>query len=237
MQGHTACQLKPTLFRPDQLEFQGATAVAAAFPEGGVAIIFIFLPRGNPVKFTDPDGKASKGKNELKQPGLPTLRQFALTIKFYGKADGANLYLNKTLDGCFARASIIANALRKRGFQVNYAYVTNPIMPGSDERFNYHIAAAVNIEGTTYVVDPLWNWEGIRSGLSKYDDWVNGQDPAGNEIRSGYNAETGMPKESDEMLSFYREYNEDDNLTIPEYATGWLENYAKTDRYDYDGKR
>jgi hypothetical protein len=28
----------------------------AAFPEGGGVVIFIFFPRGNPVKFTDPDG-------------------------------------------------------------------------------------------------------------------------------------------------------------------------------------
>jgi hypothetical protein len=54
MQGHTACQPKPALFRPDQSRFQG---VKAAFPEGGGVVIFIFFPRGNPVKFTDPDGK------------------------------------------------------------------------------------------------------------------------------------------------------------------------------------
>jgi hypothetical protein len=31
--------------------------VATAFPEGGRVIIFIFFPRGYPVKFTDPDGR------------------------------------------------------------------------------------------------------------------------------------------------------------------------------------
>jgi hypothetical protein len=54
MQGHTACQPKPALFRSDQSQFLGVTA---AFPEGGGAIIYIFLSWGNPVKFTDPDGK------------------------------------------------------------------------------------------------------------------------------------------------------------------------------------
>lgn len=51
------------------------------------------------------------------------------------------------------------------------AYVKNPLMPGGDgERFYFHIAASVEIDETTYVVDPLWNWEGFHSGLSKFDD-------------------------------------------------------------------
>jgi hypothetical protein len=54
MQGHTACQLKPTLFWPDKPKFPGVTA---AFPEHGGFVIFIFFPGENPVKFTDPDGK------------------------------------------------------------------------------------------------------------------------------------------------------------------------------------
>jgi hypothetical protein len=57
MQGYTACQLKPAFFRPDQSQFPGVAAVTAAFPEGGGVVIFIFFPRGNPVKYTDPDGK------------------------------------------------------------------------------------------------------------------------------------------------------------------------------------
>jgi hypothetical protein len=32
----------------------------AAFPEGGGVVIFIFLSRENPVKFTDPDGKDTR---------------------------------------------------------------------------------------------------------------------------------------------------------------------------------
>jgi hypothetical protein len=58
MQEYLACQVKPALFRPDQSRFPGVAVVMAAFPEGGGVIIFIFFPRENPVKYTDPDGRA-----------------------------------------------------------------------------------------------------------------------------------------------------------------------------------
>jgi hypothetical protein len=54
MQGYIACQVKPALFRPCPSKFPG---VAAAFQGGGGLVIFIFFPRENPVKYTDPDGK------------------------------------------------------------------------------------------------------------------------------------------------------------------------------------
>jgi murein DD-endopeptidase MepM/ murein hydrolase activator NlpD len=57
MQGHTACQLKPTLFWPDKPKFPAVTAV---FPGRGGFVIFIFFPGGNPVKYTDPDGRLSE---------------------------------------------------------------------------------------------------------------------------------------------------------------------------------
>jgi hypothetical protein len=57
MQGHIACQPKSVFFWPDPSQFPDVTAVTAAFPEGGGVIIFIFFSRGNPVKFTDPDGR------------------------------------------------------------------------------------------------------------------------------------------------------------------------------------
>jgi hypothetical protein len=57
MQGHIACQLKPAFFRLDQLKFPAVTTETAAFPKGGGVIIFIFLSRENPVKYTDPDGR------------------------------------------------------------------------------------------------------------------------------------------------------------------------------------
>jgi hypothetical protein len=60
MQEYLACQVKPALFRPDQSQFPGVMVVMAAFPEGGGVIIFIFFPRGNPVKFTDPDGRTGE---------------------------------------------------------------------------------------------------------------------------------------------------------------------------------
>jgi hypothetical protein len=57
MLGHTACQVKPALFQSDQPKFPMGPAEVAAFPGRGGFVIFIFFPRENPVKFTDPDGR------------------------------------------------------------------------------------------------------------------------------------------------------------------------------------
>jgi hypothetical protein len=56
MQGHVAYQVNPAFFRLYPPEFP---AGSSAFPECGGFVIFIFFPRENPVKYTDPDGKAS----------------------------------------------------------------------------------------------------------------------------------------------------------------------------------
>jgi hypothetical protein len=57
MQGHIACPVKPDLTRPC---LSKSPAGPAAFPAGGGVVIFIFLSRGNPVKFADPDGRDVK---------------------------------------------------------------------------------------------------------------------------------------------------------------------------------
>jgi hypothetical protein len=56
MQGHVAYQLKSSLFQPDLSQFP---AITAAFPGRSGVIIFIFISRENPVKYTDPDGRAA----------------------------------------------------------------------------------------------------------------------------------------------------------------------------------
>jgi hypothetical protein len=60
MQGHTVCQVKPALFRPDPSKFPAGPVEAAAFPEGSGFVIFIFFPGDNPAKFTDPDGRVGE---------------------------------------------------------------------------------------------------------------------------------------------------------------------------------
>jgi hypothetical protein len=75
MQGYTACQLKPAHFRLGLSQFP---AVTAAFHGRGGAVIFIFLSRGNPVKYTDPDGKyliTSKSANEFARQRPSSLYQ------------------------------------------------------------------------------------------------------------------------------------------------------------------
>lgn len=63
----------------------------------------------NPVKYTDPDGRSS----------LYELRIIAKTIKATGKAGNRDIHFSKHLrvDGCFARACIIADYLREKGYK------------------------------------------------------------------------------------------------------------------------
>jgi hypothetical protein len=37
-------------------------------------------------------------------------------------------------------------------------------------------------------------------------------------------------------MSWFNQYNENEDLTVSEYAAKWLEHYAKTGQYNYDGK-
>jgi hypothetical protein len=103
MQGYTACQPKPDLFRPGPSQFP---AVTAAFPEGGGAIFFILLYRGNPVKFTDPDGRADGdviGPGEWDQPGNQPTSYYigntihkAITAQYNAAHGNDTVYTNST---------------------------------------------------------------------------------------------------------------------------------------------
>ena len=65
----------------------------------------------NPVKYTDPDGRET-------DTSLNNLKKVAKEIRATGSIDGKNIYLSPTnlrRDGCFARASIIAEGLRAKG--------------------------------------------------------------------------------------------------------------------------
>ena len=193
----------------------------------------------NPVKYTDPDGRET-------DTSLNNLKKVAKEIRATGSIDGKNIYLSPTnlrRDGCFARASIIAEGLRAKGYKVDYAFANNPKIPGGkeDQRFNYHIAASVEVDGKTYVVDPLYNLEGPLSGLSEFKEWTSFQDAKDGEkdsqksrIISGYDADGGV-KENPYIQYFYDKYNKNKKLSVPEYAEKLLENFKKTDALDYDG--
>jgi hypothetical protein len=60
MQGFVGCptMIKAAFIRPSRAEFQVVAVAMPASPGGHRVVIFIFWPRDNPVKYTDPDGKA-----------------------------------------------------------------------------------------------------------------------------------------------------------------------------------
>lgn len=143
-------------------------------------------------------------------------------------------------DGCFARTSVISEYLRKKGFKVNYAITNHPV--GLDD-YLYHIAASVEIADEHYVVDPMLNCEGERSGLSKFSEWRDFQKPMNDcqkygipdtGLYTGYDA-NGNAIENTFIQGFYNRYNQNPSLTVPEYAEGWLENFVKTGERNYDG--
>ena len=204
------------------------------------------------MKYVDPDGKSVwigiaipiiigttfllQSDSQPAKSELDELRSIASTIRSTGKAGERDLHFAKELrgDGCFARTSIMADYLRKQGFKVNYAYVNHPKMPGSDKRFNYHIAPCVELGGENYVVDPMYNLEGRRSGLSKFEDWKNFQEPLDDilylpksGILSGYD-ENGNVQENLHIQNFFDNYNMNSELSVPDYAEKQLEHYEKT---------
>ena len=120
---------------------------------------------------------------------------------FYkGTINGVNLYTKNSEDGCYARATVIAGELEKLGFEVtDYSYVTAPVMPGvikaenaakrdpskvpdkdsegNSNRYRFHVAATVIIDGKKYVVDPYYHKSWLS--ISEQEDWYSCQYPRG----------------------------------------------------------
>lgn len=88
--------------------------------------------------------------------------------------------------------------MEKLGFEVtDYSYVTAPIMPGvmkaekaakrdpskvpdkdsegNSNRYRFHVAATVIIDGKKYVVDPYYHKS--RLSISEQEDWYSCQYP------------------------------------------------------------
>ena len=179
--------------------------------------------------------------NQTAKNKLSELRNVAREIKSTDMAGDKCIYFkpkNASTDGCFARTSVIADYLREKGFKVNYAIVNHPI--GLTE-YAYHIAACVEIGDENYVVDPMLNCEGRKSGLSKFSDWRDFQKPLDDitwlpktGIYSGYDSNDN-PVENDFIMGFYIQDNQNSMISIPEYAEKWLDNFVKTGEKSYDG--
>ena len=195
----------------------------------------------NPVRYIDPDGRLHGLPTAIEKildnhQKLNELRVIARDIKSSGVAGKQSIHFypqKLRRDGCFARASIIANYLNGKGYEVNYAYANHPKDPGTDGRFKYHIAACVKINEENFVVDPMYNCEGYNTGLSKFDDWKSFQDPLDDrpglpvsQIIPGYD-ENGNVIENFHIRGFYKN-NENALLSVPEYAEKLLEHYEKT---------
>ncbi len=196
----------------------------------------------NPVRYIDPDGRLHGLPSDIQKildnrQKLNELKIIAKEIKQTDMAGNRCIYLkydNAFRDGCFARASIIAESLRSKGYKVDYAFVNHP------KGYNYHIAACAEIDGIHYVVDPLVDPNGDQSGLSKYEDWKVYQNPRDDDPRfgksnvySGYYSD-GSYKENDIIFDFYSQ-NENPNLSVPAFAEQLLKHFIETGDFYYYG--
>jgi hypothetical protein len=190
----------------------------------------------NPIKLTDPDGevldsydRTQKILDNQKNPNtdLTALKKIAAEMVRTGKIGDYNLFTKpipgrnvKPFDnGCFARASLIANVLIEKGYDVSYAFAIKPI--GYDQ----HMAACVKINDVLYVIDPIFNGEN-GYGITTFEEWEKKQQPM-----FAYTQDSGV----DIMAGRYVRDNKNKNLSIEEYAQKWLENYIKTGEDIYDG--
>jgi len=143
-------------------------------------------------------------------------------------------------DGCFARAHLMAQVLIKEGFEVHYALTERPLRynpKDNNDRFNYHIAPLVTVEGIEYVIDPF-HGERSTPGLNTFDGWVNKQQPLGSRKIlgniSGFGFDINIPNEK--LNPVYKRFNKNSNMGIGEYAENLLKYYKETGDIRYDGR-
>lgn len=219
----------------------------------------------NPIRYVDPTGMEEDVSEAEKQ--LKRLKEIGEELFHKGTINGINLYLENSEDGCFARATVIAGELEKEGFEVtDYSYVTSPVLPGvikaekaagrdpskvpdKDEkgnpnRFRFHVAATVIIDGKKYVVDPFYHKSWLS--ISEQDDWYSCQYPKGTSTQPAHDAKGNLIAPSTmNLLKTESKYT--GTMTITEYAQGWLKNYdtvkknnkkngTKNDPYIWSGK-
>ncbi|WP_081984420.1 RHS repeat-associated core domain-containing protein [Treponema sp. OMZ 838] len=209
----------------------------------------------NPIRYIDPTGleeDVSEAERQLKE-----LRQLGEEMFYKGTINGINLYTENYEDGCYARATVIAGELEKLGFGVtDYSYVTSPVMPGvikaekaakrdpskvpdkdsegNFNRYRFHVAATVIIDGKKYVVDPYYHKSWLS--ISEQEDWYSCQYPRGTSTQPAHDKSEnliGPPA----MTSWKTRSSYTGTLSINEYAQGWLKNYDSVKRDNEKNKK
>ena len=159
-----------------------------------------------------------------------TLLSYGITFKISGYAkhpgmpnsSGQNLYLNKPQDACFLRCHFEVNVLRDAGFTVHYVKLNNIL----NHDGSFHIAPYVNIDNTSYVVDPLF---GGHNGIMNVDTWEKQFRPEKVQFMKGYD-ETGKPISNIEVINSYQyaasKSNKFKAMSINQFAESWLNSYG-----------
>ena len=209
----------------------------------------------NPIRYNDPTGldeDVSEAERQLKE-----LRQLGEEMFYKETINGVNLYTENYEDGCYARSTVIAGELEKLGFGVtDYSYVTSPVIPGvikaekaakrdpskvpdkdsegNSNRYRFHVAATVIIDGKKYVVDPYYHKSWLS--ISGQEDRYSCQYPRGTSTQPAHD-KSGNLIGPPAMTSWKTRSGYTGTLYINEYAQGWLNNYDSVKRDNKKNKK
>nr|WP_318682179.1 hypothetical protein [uncultured Treponema sp.] len=171
----------------------------------------------NPVLYIDPDGRS---------PNLSRLKELAKEVHDRGTINQINLYRNCPTDGCFARATILAEELNKESFDIMYIIVDNPDTPDKKGKFSYHISVQVTIDGTDYVIDPYYSPDlETQPGLTTRNEWIFGQGCETAKNESAVDSNGNIVPSS--KFSFFYQKRANKKLSCYEFAQNWLKNFSK----------
>ena len=145
------------------------------------------------MKFLDPDGNDYLPfQVQQKIQNFDYLKAIAQQIKNTDTVGKVKIYQKSSGNCCFARATLIAKELRQYGFHTQFAVARNPHATvnrnGEKESvFDYHVAVAVSLGDTTYVIDPVFNKGKIGSGIYELGEWMALNEPDTMNPRNGIN--------------------------------------------------
>jgi len=187
------------------------------------------------------DGTAVLGLGDIGAiAGKPVMEGKAVLFKKFANVDAFDIELDehdpdKIVEICKAldikSTSTVhkdLSILAEQGFiKKDPSKVPDKDSEGNSNRYRFHVAAAVIIDGKKYVVDPYYHKSWLS--ISEQEDWYSCQYPRGTSTQPAHDKRgnlIGPPA----MTSWKTRSGYTGTLSINEYAQGWLKNYDSVKR-------